>query len=93
MIQINVTLVSVFPREFLKDTSSPSGMSILKTTSKNCIPWMLCLNRVFFLLGSLISVAIVMFHDFTSVSLLISFTYFTIILIGFKVKRLNVARS
>ena len=93
MIRIIVTLVSIFPLGFLMGIPFPSGMSILKKTSEDHIPWMWCLNGVFSLLGSIISVALAMFHGFNSVSLLGAFTYFTIFLIGSKVKGLEVTWS
>jgi hypothetical protein len=93
MIRIIVTLVWVFPLGFLMGIPFPSGMSILKKTSEDNIPWMWCLNGVFSLLGSIISVALAMFHGFNSVLLLGAFIYFTIFLIGFKVKGLEVTRS
>jgi hypothetical protein len=74
-------------------TPFPPRISFLNKTFENSIPWMRYLNGVFFPLGSLISVALTIFHGFNSVPLLTTFTYFTNFLIGFKVKGLEVPRS
>jgi hypothetical protein len=89
MVRGIVTLFMIFPLGFLLGIPFSSGMAILKKASEDQIPWMWCLNGVFSLLGSVFSVALAMIFGFNSVLILGAVTYFTIFLIGSKVKGLK----
>jgi spermidine synthase len=78
-----VTLVFIFPLGFLMGIPFSSGMSILKKSSENRIPWMWCLNGLFSVLGSIIAIVAAMYYGFNAVLLSGAFIYFFIFLDGF----------
>jgi spermidine synthase len=82
-----ITLIFLFPLGLLVGIPFPFGMSLVKNTLAESIPWIWCLNGLFSLLGSIVAIALAMLSGFNSVLLLATMMYFSTFIVGSKVSR------
>ncbi|MFH0897867.1 MAG: hypothetical protein V1850_07490 [Candidatus Bathyarchaeota archaeon] len=80
--RIATSLALVFPLGFFMGMPFPAGMSKLKMTAEERIPWMWGLNGVFSLFGSILAISIAMALGFSYTLLIGAAAYIMVFLVG-----------